>query len=1672
MALIDLQFGEEAESETPERPAGGIELEFEGQGDREPLAPGVSGYAEPVERDIFEKIGDWFQQGYSEARKNIAQQKGLMLDETAEDKARTGARVKELERQSERYGLELDTMEQLRQISEADSLTDAVGLMMRYPEAVAAVTVSSLGRFAPTLAATAGVGAGTGGAALPLMGTTFVGSLATEYGAVMDEEIRSSGYNSEDPRAWQKAVSDEAMLERARERGLKRGIPIAAFDAISMGLAGKLLAGAKPTATSILSRGVGEVGMQAGLGGMGEAAAQFVETGEVGAPGEVALEAAAEIAPGMVETLIGYRGEKAQALRRQMAEQAGYEAAQREADKTLTPDFEVHSLEENETAIDEALAAAPPTPEVRPDEDSITEKFDLEEEPELDITDPEQLQAEQEANAFVLEQLRAQFPEASEEELLAAIESETQRQRAAGLPTEEDLGWVAPEEAEPGATPGEVRAKPTQPKTALPDEQPTAEFGEQPTEVPVEDVAWGPVTRDEVVQATEKVEPTGEAISTAEAWRSARPEFEGTIFSFKPGDERHGEPMEHYYGEIANTEDADGMPVDVMLNAEHDPAGDTPIFIIDQIDPDTQEFKQHKVMAGFEGQMEAETAFINQWGEDNWGLTSQLTPEEFQKWIDSGDHKRPFRYRPEETAPDTTTVVEPETAVEPTQVDAAQERRDQAEADRRRRGQERARQARQIDETDDLATFVRKHGGLNVEAQSDIPAGRLKHLDEEKRVVGLPGIEQRGDAGRTLAELTELAFEAGYITDNDTQQMIEALFESEQKPVYTPRGYEAAAEREAEEEYQRQVEQDADDMAAYIIEQSGGPRFSSPDIPDLISLAADVDYGAVLDVTGDTTLSEDEVRTRLQAIIDGEESERAETAAAAAGEGEAEVPGGVEGVPGRAPETDAAEQRFPRREAIRFKPITDLTELSRYADNDFSAIDPFLMQNALDMINGAIKQMAEAGYTFEEVLPQPEMRLPDYLRQPMQDVTQAGSALIPLARTLGKIEAGKKGRAKIQNVLDQLFTYTQRLKSDPFPNGKGFKEHVQQHYPKLAARLDEQYAESEEAAPGIVTLGRPLTDEEYEARYGRGIGRQPLTEVNAEPEVTVEFKHKGVEAEVRVAETVDGQWVASISVGFRSGNYSGRSSNPSDWDMPFATKAEAEINALERIQEFGDSAVGDARTDQGGLVSKSQITANNALQKWAEKEIAARRDEQIDFVGKTDEQKAQQAIEDEKRRKAEQLPEERPAEAQAPDDLFAAGGQLPPDLFGQVPEAEPEIAAGYPPIAKLERMEKDAYGQETTNPSGKDAKYKKTTFKAYDLTDAQKKELHPRMQFKTGDEVRFTGNYTIDLADEKGTVGTVVEVLTQETHPNKINPYFMEERREAGGARPDEDEAYHYYVEIPGREETELAWSDKDLELVEAAPTEEETEADESWRLADHATIEDYPIGTEYWVDGYKAKVTGVRTAEETGNRPEVVLEYLEGPRKGEETTQPGHLKTLQPELGVYDIETTRGTVRVEARWMTEPERYMEIFGGATGGTLALELHGPDIIQVGYWQYGKEHFHDQIRFRSHIVPVEAETVAQMSDPAWIEETVNRLVAGLLSQGEYFKGERVRIVGRPFDTMEEVLEASREPTADSTPLNKFKLTYEIGDKKVTHNAKWWVDAIDKRLQKLAKLRTCA
>lgn len=96
------------------------------------------------------------------------------------------------------------------------------------------------------------------------------------------------------------------------------------------------------------------------------------------------------------------------------------------------------------------------------------------------------------------------------------------------------------------------------------------------------------------------------------------------------------------YGDIRGTESVDGDPVDIYLS-DHPEKG--AVFVIDQIDPKTGKFDEHKVMYGFNSVEDATKTYLAcyQKGWKGLGWITPVSKAEFRKWIDSSTRKtKPF----------------------------------------------------------------------------------------------------------------------------------------------------------------------------------------------------------------------------------------------------------------------------------------------------------------------------------------------------------------------------------------------------------------------------------------------------------------------------------------------------------------------------------------------------------------------------------------------------------------------------------------------------------------------------------------------------------------------------------------------------------------------------------------------------------------------------------------------------------------------------------------------------------------------------------------------------------------------------------------------------------------------------------------------------------------------
>lgn len=94
--------------------------------------------------------------------------------------------------------------------------------------------------------------------------------------------------------------------------------------------------------------------------------------------------------------------------------------------------------------------------------------------------------------------------------------------------------------------------------------------------------------------------------------------------------------MPVHYGYIKGTKGADGDAVDVFFGPDLESDF---VMVIDQVDPDTQAFDEHKVMFGFKGIVDAQQAYQDSFSDgradERAGDFRVMTVEEFKAWVES-----------------------------------------------------------------------------------------------------------------------------------------------------------------------------------------------------------------------------------------------------------------------------------------------------------------------------------------------------------------------------------------------------------------------------------------------------------------------------------------------------------------------------------------------------------------------------------------------------------------------------------------------------------------------------------------------------------------------------------------------------------------------------------------------------------------------------------------------------------------------------------------------------------------------------------------------------------------------------------------------------------------------------------------------------------------------------
>lgn len=129
-------------------------------------------------------------------------------------------------------------------------------------------------------------------------------------------------------------------------------------------------------------------------------------------------------------------------------------------------------------------------------------------------------------------------------------------------------------------------------------------------------------------------------------WNGYRVVVENPAGSYRSGTGEDGSPwsvrMQHDYGYIKGTKGADDSGVDVFIgpliaDSEH-------VFVVNQNNPATGAFDEHKVMAGFNSVEDAQKAYQQSFSHDwkGFGGIHTVSVEDFSDWLKNGNTSMPY----------------------------------------------------------------------------------------------------------------------------------------------------------------------------------------------------------------------------------------------------------------------------------------------------------------------------------------------------------------------------------------------------------------------------------------------------------------------------------------------------------------------------------------------------------------------------------------------------------------------------------------------------------------------------------------------------------------------------------------------------------------------------------------------------------------------------------------------------------------------------------------------------------------------------------------------------------------------------------------------------------------------------------------------------------------------
>lgn len=172
---------------------------------------------------------------------------------------------------------------------------------------------------------------------------------------------------------------------------------------------------------------------------------------------------------------------------------------------------------------------------------------------------------------------------------------------------------------------------------------------QRPPEQPGREGELTPREAVDVLASEAETEPT-EAQKKAGNYKKAHLKLHGFDISIenprgsiRSGTDKAGKPweteMKSDYGYIRMTEGKDTDQVDVFIGPK--PESKT-VFVINQVDPDTSRFDEHKVLIGWNTEEEAQTGYLENYQKGWKGLGSirEMSMDQFKSWLKEGDQKK------------------------------------------------------------------------------------------------------------------------------------------------------------------------------------------------------------------------------------------------------------------------------------------------------------------------------------------------------------------------------------------------------------------------------------------------------------------------------------------------------------------------------------------------------------------------------------------------------------------------------------------------------------------------------------------------------------------------------------------------------------------------------------------------------------------------------------------------------------------------------------------------------------------------------------------------------------------------------------------------------------------------------------------------------------------------